>query len=126
MPRPPLNSKTGYKFTRAYERRWLRKDGALVTVWLLRFRGAENAAYYVRDIVDLSAQGDVRQRAVAGIPGGRSIVSTAPVNGPDSAYVALSAASAGDVAVFVTVAGDQQTAVAELTESLLVSEYALL
>ena len=59
-----------YKFSYGYERRWLQEDVAVVTVRLLRFRGAENAAYYLRDSLDSSVIGvDVRQKAVAGIVG---------------------------------------------------------
>jgi hypothetical protein len=100
----------------------------VVTVRLLRFRGAENAAYYLRGSLDGGVVGmDVQQRAVVGIAGGRSIISTAPVNGEGSAYVTLSAATAGDVAVVVAVAAaDREAAPVELTERLLAEAYARL
>lgn len=99
-----------------------------MTVRLLRFRGAENAAYYLRGSLDGGVVGmDVQQRAVVGIAGGRSIISTAPVNGEGSAYVTLSAATAGDVAVVVAVAAaDREAAPVELTERLLAEAYARL
>ncbi|MEV6601383.1 hypothetical protein AB0M36_31705 [Actinoplanes sp. NPDC051346] len=116
-----------HKYARGYERRWIQKDGIGVSVLLLRFRGAKNAALYARDIFDLYKVNDeYRDTEVPAVPQGRSLLSTAPVRDTDGTWFSLSAAAAGDVVVIVVAEDGKPLATAQITETLLAEQYARL
>jgi hypothetical protein len=112
-----------YKFVRGYDRRWLQPDGALVSVRLLQFRGTKNAAYYVRDILDLAKTGEkLEDSSVNGVPGGRLLRNTVPLSNSDAAYVTVSGASAGDIIILITIANDRPGS-GDAARSLLADQY---
>lgn len=111
-----------YKFTTGRERSWEEPGGEQVTVRLLRFRGAENTAYFARD-TGLHQKEDSQSRDVSGIPGGWSVMTSSREQGLQ--FVAISAAAAGDVAVFVLTTHPQPT-LPTLSEQLLTEQWELL
>jgi hypothetical protein len=120
----PLNLRR-YKFNYGTERRWQHQDGTLVTVWLLRFSGARNTSLYLRqEMYDIA--GTEEQRAVTGVLGGRSLLTTTSADGSDDESIALSTAPAGDVAVLVFAFGGPPEALTKLTDGVLAGQYALL
>ncbi|WP_157408519.1 hypothetical protein [Actinoplanes sp. N902-109] len=110
-----------YKFTTGYERQWVQPDGATVSVRLLRFRGAKNAAYYARDMIDYLNGTDAVEDspAVAGIPGARSIV-----NELDGGSVIVSLAASGDLVAVTAVTAEGSGPATNITQSVLADQFA--
>lgn len=107
-----------YKYTYGWARDWIQADGAQVSVHLLRFEGAKNAAYFLRDIFDPAVlDDDLATTAVQNVPGGRSLLVDV-----DGAYTAISAAAAGDLVVYIMVTGEEKTTV-NAAESMLADQY---